>query len=261
MSTARRAYADSATRTYRVVVSHDGDLWVADVPELEGAITQAGNLTRLDEAIREVIALAEDLPEGAESSLDLVYEYEDLDALGEAAATLGRLRAELDRVQAAVAEQTSTLVHALALRQWSVRDIAPLLAMSPGRVSQIRQVRPVHDVNVLLQMDTAEAVLTQVCKYAPADMHTGIVLYFGHGDHLNLAHPGIEVVVPGAAPGEALLYPPADMRPVVTTEPTASIKGTSTTSKDIPRATTPGRFVTKARTAYRGKPLPPTAKG
>jgi DNA recombination protein RmuC len=123
---------------YTVEVAHDGDVWVADVPGLAGAHTQAGNLTRLDEAIREVIALVEDLPEGAEAGLELDYEYEGLDAVARAASLIGRHRVELERVQAALAEQTTTLVHELSEAGWSVRDAAHLLGISPGRVSQIR---------------------------------------------------------------------------------------------------------------------------
>jgi DNA recombination protein RmuC len=123
---------------FTVEVTHDGDVWVADVPALAGAHTQAGNLTRLDEAIREVIALVEDLPEGAEAALELDYEYEGLDAVARAASLIGRHRAELDRVQSALADQTTTLVHELSELGWSVRDAAHLLNISPGRVSQIR---------------------------------------------------------------------------------------------------------------------------
>jgi predicted RNase H-like HicB family nuclease len=123
--------------TYTVVVSHDGDLWIADVPALEGAHTQARNLPRLEEAIREVIALVEDLPEGAEQSLQLEFAYEGLEEEASAAVRVGRRRADLDRVQVALAEETTTLVRGLVARGWSVRDVAHLLHISPGRVSQL----------------------------------------------------------------------------------------------------------------------------
>jgi predicted RNase H-like HicB family nuclease len=123
--------------TYTVVVSHDGDLWLADVPALEGAHTQARNLPRLEKAIREVIALVEDLPEGAEQSLQLEFAYEGLEEEASAAVRVGRRRADLDRVQVALAEETTTLVRGLVARGWSVRDVAHLLHISPGRVSQL----------------------------------------------------------------------------------------------------------------------------
>jgi predicted RNase H-like HicB family nuclease len=129
--------AEMTEQRYRVVVSHDDTYWVADVPELPGAHTQARNLVRLDDAIREVIALVEDLPEGAESDLDLEYEYEGLDDVASAAAVVGRIRSELDRTQARLSDLTTDLVRLLVDRDWSVRDIAPLLHISPGRVSQL----------------------------------------------------------------------------------------------------------------------------
>jgi predicted RNase H-like HicB family nuclease len=56
-------------RTYPVVVTREGDAWLADVPDLPGAHTWAKNLPGLDRSVREVIALVEDLPEGAETRL------------------------------------------------------------------------------------------------------------------------------------------------------------------------------------------------
>lgn len=84
--------------TYTVTVSHDGDYWLADVPSLQGAHTQARNLPRLEDAVREVIALVEDLPEGAEQSLQLEFAYEGLEEEASSAARVGRRRADLDRV-------------------------------------------------------------------------------------------------------------------------------------------------------------------
>lgn len=123
---------------YRVVVSRDGAGWLADVPSLAGAHTQAGNLLRLNEAIREVIALVEDLPDGAESSLVLDFEYEGLDEMVATAADVGRRRADLDVVHAELVDETMVMARRMVSRGWSVRDVAHLLRISPGRVSQIR---------------------------------------------------------------------------------------------------------------------------
>jgi len=65
--------------SYRTVVTREGHLWLADVPALAGAHTYAGNLLALDEAVREVIALVEDLPDGAESTLELDWDFTALD--------------------------------------------------------------------------------------------------------------------------------------------------------------------------------------
>ena len=53
---------------YRVVVIHDekSGWWSATVSDLPGAHTEAKTLEDLDRAVREVIALMLDLPEGRE---------------------------------------------------------------------------------------------------------------------------------------------------------------------------------------------------
>ena len=48
---------------YRVVVTREDGHWLADVPSLEGAHTYARSLPTLDQAVREVVVLAADLPD------------------------------------------------------------------------------------------------------------------------------------------------------------------------------------------------------
>ena len=61
--------------TYHVVVTREDHNWLATVPDLRGAHTDACGLSTLDGYVREVIALVGDLPEGAEDQLDLEYEF------------------------------------------------------------------------------------------------------------------------------------------------------------------------------------------
>ncbi|MFG1917642.1 hypothetical protein [Micromonospora sp. NPDC048898] len=99
-----------SSQIYRVRVIGEGDKWLADVDGLPEAHTFADNLSALDGAVREVIALVEDLPEGAEDELELVYDLElsgaDLDDAME------RLRLEQRRVwhQAEALEQHLTVL-------------------------------------------------------------------------------------------------------------------------------------------------------
>jgi predicted transcriptional regulator len=131
--------AEMSDRTYRVVVTRERDAWLADVPGIEGTHTWAKNLPRLDHDVREAIALAEDLPDGAEATLQLDYAYhtgdKSLDAI------TAKLRAERERIQQAdrhLAEQTASVAEQLVARHsMSVRDVAALLAVSPQRVSQV----------------------------------------------------------------------------------------------------------------------------
>lgn len=125
-------------RTYRVVVTREGDAWLADVPDLPGTHTWAKNLPGLDRSVREVIALGEDLPDGAETRLSLIYTYDIGDP--ELNAVTAHLRAERERIQREerqLAEQTAAVAAQLTERSMSVRDAAALLAVSPQRISQV----------------------------------------------------------------------------------------------------------------------------
>jgi hypothetical protein len=65
---------------YRVVITREGGRWLADVPSLQGAHTYARSLPALDQAVREVVVLAADLPDEAMPGLMLEYEYHTGDA-------------------------------------------------------------------------------------------------------------------------------------------------------------------------------------
>ncbi len=126
------------TKTYRVVVTREGESWLADVPQVAGTHTWAKNLPSLDRSIREAIALAEDLPDGAEGGLALDYRYSTGHADWDAQAA--ELRAERERVSRAgrqLAERTADLAARLVGGGLSVRDVAALLGVSPQRVSQV----------------------------------------------------------------------------------------------------------------------------
>jgi len=60
---------------YRVVVTREDDHWLADVPELQGAHTYARSLPALDQAVREVVVLAADLPDAAMPEIVLDYDH------------------------------------------------------------------------------------------------------------------------------------------------------------------------------------------
>ena len=124
--------------TYHVVVTREGDSWLAEVPGLPGAHTYAGNLVTLDTAIREVVALVEDLPDGAEANLALDWDFDALDdsAVTEAAA-IARRRRDVERERHELAMKTRELAGSFVDRGWSVRDVAGVLGISTGRVSQL----------------------------------------------------------------------------------------------------------------------------
>jgi DNA-directed RNA polymerase specialized sigma24 family protein len=123
---------------YGVVVTREDGHWLADVPELAGAHTNARSLPVLDQAVREVIVLAADLPDEAMPGLVLDYSYDtgdpDLDAT---ALEVRRLRRQADELAAAVTARTAQVAAQLVVRGLSVRDVAALLGISPQRVSQL----------------------------------------------------------------------------------------------------------------------------
>ncbi|QEO14987.1 hypothetical protein FLP10_11600 [Agromyces intestinalis] len=122
--------------SYTVEVTREGDAWIADVIDLDGAHTYARNLTALDEAVHEVIALVTDAADDDERP-DLHYVYVGVDAEFTRAAELGEARDAAERRQRDLNAATATTAAKLAAAGYSVRDIAGVLKMSPGRVSQI----------------------------------------------------------------------------------------------------------------------------
>ena len=60
---------------YRVVVTRQDQYLVAEVPGVEGASTAAGSPEELDFLVRDRLAAALHLPEGAEADLELLFEW------------------------------------------------------------------------------------------------------------------------------------------------------------------------------------------
>jgi predicted RNase H-like HicB family nuclease len=125
-------------RAYRVVVTREDGQWLADVPELQGAHTYARSLPTLDQAVREVIVLAADLPDETMPDLLLDYDYHTGDPeLDTTALEVRRLRREAAELAAAAAARTGEVAAQLVARGLSVRDVASLLGISRQRVSQL----------------------------------------------------------------------------------------------------------------------------
>ena len=63
--------------TYQVVITREGDDWLADVPSVPGAHTFARSLTALVKAAGEVIVLMDDLDDDARPELELTFDVDD----------------------------------------------------------------------------------------------------------------------------------------------------------------------------------------
>jgi hypothetical protein len=124
--------------SYRVTVTREDSHWLADVSELQGAHTYARSLPTLDQAVREVIVLAADLPDEAMPELVIDYDYHTGDPqLDATAVEVRRLRRQADELAAAATAQTEQAAIRLVASGLSVRDAAALLGFSPQRVSQL----------------------------------------------------------------------------------------------------------------------------
>lgn len=124
--------------TYRVIITREDGHWLADVPSLQGAHTYARSLPTLDQAVREVVVLAANLPDEAMPDLVLEFEYHTGDAsLDATTREIRLLRRQADEMAAAAAARTSEAAAELVARGMSVRDVAALLGISPQRVSQL----------------------------------------------------------------------------------------------------------------------------
>ena len=126
---------------YRVVVTREGDQWLADVPELEGAHTYAATLRKLDQYVREVVVMAADLPDEAMPSLELEYEYRLGDELlDQRIERIRKNRAVIEQIQREVDADTENVLQ-LALTpaglHLSQRDVADLIGLSHQRISQL----------------------------------------------------------------------------------------------------------------------------
>jgi predicted RNase H-like HicB family nuclease len=128
--------------SYHVVVTRDGDGWMADVPDLPGTHTWAKTLRALDRNIREIIGMVEDLPRSAEARLDLDLEYHTGDPdFDSRSSELRTRRKEIERSASEVASETRELAGQLAGRL-PVSDTAVLLGVSKGRITQLQVPHP-----------------------------------------------------------------------------------------------------------------------
>ena len=122
--------------SYTAIITREGNMWLADIPDLPGAHAYARTLNRLREGLADAIVLAADLHD--EAQIDVRFEPGDkTDRLLTRALELAEQRRQLRRTEASVMSETSILAKALIKAGWSVRDAAGALDVTPGRISQL----------------------------------------------------------------------------------------------------------------------------
>lgn len=133
------------SRRYPVTIEPDEDgWWTVSADDVPGAHSHGQTIERAKANIKEAIAMMEELPEGAEETMELAVRVVLPPASDEAvrAASLAR-----DTYELASRELSSATSHALEVLakefpDMGSRDIAALLGISFQRVTQLRPGRP-----------------------------------------------------------------------------------------------------------------------
>lgn len=123
--------------TYDVEVSREGTHWLATVRGLPGAHTYAGNMTALYEHIYEVIALVNDDSSDIDRPPLRLHFVDGMDEVLAEGAKVGEERESAEAAIIAVQQASHAIATRMAAAGYSVRDIAGVLRLTPGRVSQI----------------------------------------------------------------------------------------------------------------------------
>ena len=108
--------------------------WVVEVPEVDGAFTQARRLDQVPAMVRDAVSMLEDVPEES-IEVEVIPEVDE-----ELATALGHVedqRAESDRLARAASEEIGAIAKAFSEKGLPLRDIGVILGMSHQRVAQI----------------------------------------------------------------------------------------------------------------------------
>ena len=121
--------------TYRVEVTTDGRWWMVGVPELD-ELTQARRLAEVETMAKEVIALRTgSLVEDIAVAISL--RVEGIPDVMERLQQARSERAEAERLSAAAAEHSRSIVAELVRAEVPIRDIGEALGVSYQRVHQL----------------------------------------------------------------------------------------------------------------------------
>ncbi len=130
----------SSTKTLAAVAEWDGYAWVASIPDVPGAVTQAKRLDLLPDRLAEVARLMTGDAVGADQIL-LKARVADrtLDLMAQ---EVTELEDDLNRVADALAARRRQLVTELHDRGHTLRDIGVIVRLSHQRVAQLLAESP-----------------------------------------------------------------------------------------------------------------------
>lgn len=128
--------------TYRVVVTFEGEWWMARVPSLPGVVVPATSLSELDEMVRAAIVMAID-PGGITpyDSVVVDFDYGTLSRVVQLAADAGRQRRDLQDSDVGLRVLLRAAKTALSDEGFPSADISHLLGLSTSEVARLRELR------------------------------------------------------------------------------------------------------------------------
>lgn len=122
---------------YIVEVTREGNAWLASVENLPGAHTYARNLAALHREVDDVIRLMADLPDDAQVVKRMTFK--NVTPKQQQAAELREVREGLATRERQLLVATVLTAKQLADEGNSFRDIAGLLGLTNGRISQLAE--------------------------------------------------------------------------------------------------------------------------
>ncbi|MGI8578531.1 MAG: type II toxin-antitoxin system HicB family antitoxin [Nocardioidaceae bacterium] len=114
--------------------TYTGKWWVVEVPEVDGALTQARRLDQVEAMVQDAVSMVEEVPP---ESVTVAVEPILTQPLTALIDEVQRGNSELEAMQAASSRRTRGLVSELRSTGMSVRDIGRIVGVSPLRVSQL----------------------------------------------------------------------------------------------------------------------------
>ncbi|WP_137725660.1 type II toxin-antitoxin system HicB family antitoxin [Prescottella subtropica] len=116
--------------------TRDGSWWVVEVPEVDGAFTQARRLDQISAMVADAVALLEGIP-AADVDVTLDVDLGDPGVLEEARRARAQVEAAARAQEDAARASRAAVAHLRHRTKLSVRDTAVVLGVSPQRVSQL----------------------------------------------------------------------------------------------------------------------------
>jgi predicted RNase H-like HicB family nuclease len=131
--------------TYRITIEPDDNgWWTVSADDVRGAHSHGQTLARARTNIREPSALMEDLPEGAEATMELEERIVLPEGVRDPVEYVHRLRAEAERINLLLRAATNDALDVLeaCMPELGLRDQADLVGVSFQRVAQLRPGAP-----------------------------------------------------------------------------------------------------------------------